>query len=98
MTGTEKLRRDLLVIYRAALERVDGHACVRCHLEAHPPGGAVALVAVGKAACAMTLGALEILGAGVADALVITARDTLEQGFGGFRRLSPSVLPQVAFL
>ncbi len=83
MTGTEKLRRDLLAIYRAALERVDGRACVRRQLETRPPGGAAALVAIGKAACAMAQGALEALGEGVADALVITARDTLDGALRG---------------
>ena len=64
-------RHNLLEIYRAALAAVEGRGAVRRHLEAHPPGGSLHLVAVGKAATSMTLGALDALGDQVSDGLVI---------------------------
>ncbi len=64
-------RRDLLTIYRAALAAVEGRAAVRRHLERHPPDGDLHLVAVGKAATSMALGALDALDTRVVDGLVI---------------------------
>ncbi|MDX1593811.1 MAG: glycerate-2-kinase family protein, partial [Gammaproteobacteria bacterium] len=64
-------RTDLLTIYRTALDAVEGRAATRRYLEAHPPGGDWHLVAVGKAATSMALGALDALGDAVVDGLVI---------------------------
>jgi len=64
-------RRDLLAVYAAALCRVDGRAAVRRHLTGRPVGE-MALVAVGKAAEAMALGALDALGDAIAAGLVVT--------------------------
>jgi hydroxypyruvate reductase len=66
------IRADLLAIYRAGLEAVDGHACVSRFLGTRPPSGTVSLVAIGKAACAMAAGARATLGARLDQALVIT--------------------------
>lgn len=64
-------RRNLLAIYRAALDAVEGRGAVRRYLEAHPPAGPLHLVAVGKAATSMALGALDALGDQVTGGLVI---------------------------
>ena len=64
-------RRNLLAIYRAALAAVEGRGATRRYLEAHPPDGPVHLVAVGKAATSMALGALDALGDRVVGGLVI---------------------------
>lgn len=50
-------RRLLLDAYAAALAAVDGERCVREYLRAHPLEAPVALIAIGKAACAMARGA-----------------------------------------
>ncbi|HEY5718889.1 MAG TPA: glycerate-2-kinase family protein, partial [Gammaproteobacteria bacterium] len=69
---TREPRADLLALYRAALDAVDGRRAVRRHLAAQPPpGGPLHLVAVGKAATSMTLGALDALGPRVVSGLVI---------------------------
>jgi glycerate 2-kinase len=70
-------RRELLLsLLQAALDRVDGRRCVREALtgggEAPRADGPVWLAAVGKAAPAMALGALDALGARITRALVIT--------------------------
>ncbi len=65
-------RRLLLDAYAAALAAVDGARCVREYLRAHPLEAPVALIAIGKAACAMARGARAELGAVIGDALVVT--------------------------
>jgi len=65
-------REQLLEIYSAALAAVHGRRRVRDALTAHPLEGPVALVAVGKAACAMARGAQEALGTAIVDALIVT--------------------------
>jgi len=67
-------RQLLLDAYRAALEVVNGAACVHRWLQAHPLAGPVHVIAIGKAACAMMRGALEEPGLRVADALIVTRR------------------------
>ncbi len=64
-------RRNLLTIYRAALTAVEGRGAVRRYLETHPPDGRLHLVAVGKAATSMALGALDALSDRVVGGLVI---------------------------
>ena len=57
-----RARRDLLEIYSAAVDAVRGQVCVRHELVRDPPAaGPVWLVAIGKAAESMALGALELL-------------------------------------
>ncbi|MGH8133428.1 MAG: DUF4147 domain-containing protein, partial [Steroidobacteraceae bacterium] len=69
-------RRELLLaLLQAALARVDGRRCVRETLQADRgarSGDPVWLAAVGKAAPAMALGAHDVLGANLAQLLVIT--------------------------
>jgi hydroxypyruvate reductase len=65
-------RRTLLELFDAALRAVDGRTCVARYLKTHAVSGNVALFAVGKAASAMTRGALDELRRRVTSALVIT--------------------------
>lgn len=65
-------RNDLLTIYRAALTAVNGRRCVSTALERQALAGEVHLIAIGKAASAMTLGACDLLQERIASALVIT--------------------------
>lgn len=71
-------RRLLLAAFQAAIAAVDGAACVRRRLHAEPLTGAVHLIAIGKAACAMARGAHEVLGARIADAVIVTKRGAAE--------------------
>ena len=64
-------RRNLLAISHAALAAVEGRGAVRRPLAADPPAGPLHLVAVGKAATSMALGALDALGDQVVGGLVI---------------------------
>ena len=74
-----RARRDLLAIYVAAVDAVRGRVCVRRELERDAPGdGPVWLVAIGKAAQSMALGALDVLGGRIARGLVITKRGHLD--------------------
>jgi hydroxypyruvate reductase len=65
-------REQLLETYSVALAAVHGRRRARDWLTTHPLQGPVALVAVGKAACAMARGAHEALGAVIADAFIVT--------------------------
>jgi hydroxypyruvate reductase len=66
-------RDDLLKIYQAALARVAGEQAVAHWLTSHDPGPEPrAVVAIGKAAAAMMLGAKTVLGDRLAAGLVLT--------------------------
>lgn len=65
-------RSHLLSVFHAALQAVHGRTVVRDYLHAHPLPGDIYLVAIGKAAVAMTEGALDALGKHVISGLVIT--------------------------
>jgi hydroxypyruvate reductase len=73
----ESPRRLLLEIYAAALARVEGGAAVRRALETRPLAGPVWIIAIGKAAAAMSEGALSALGKGVRGGLVVTKQGHL---------------------
>jgi len=67
------LRRQALEIFHAALRRVEGRRTVRSALQAHPvPAGERHIVAIGKAAASMAMGAEEALGSDFADGLLVT--------------------------
>jgi len=70
-------RRDLLDIYSAALRRVEGRRCVREYLNASDLDGC-AMVAIGKAAQSMALGAVDALGERIAEGLVISKQGHLD--------------------
>ena len=77
MPDMTRARRDLLAIFQAGLARVDGRSCVRASLQTLQ--GDVSLIALGKAAEAMTLGALDVLGDRVIDGLVISKPGHLDK-------------------
>jgi glycerate 2-kinase len=66
------VRNDLLRIYKAALIRVSGYDAVKRYLEQQPLRGKYRLVAIGKAAASMTLGALAASDEAIEAGLVIT--------------------------
>lgn len=72
MPSADIHRQNLLTVFCAALERVNGRSCVREYLSAHPHNDPVYLIAIGKAATAMTRGAQDVLDGKIRDALVIT--------------------------
>lgn len=59
-------------MFRAALAAVNGRSVVHRHLAAEPLSGAVAVVAVGKAAAAMLAGARDALQQQLSSALLVT--------------------------
>ncbi len=65
-------RRFLLSCFEAALAAVEGRDVVARHLRAAPITGSVHLLAMGKAAVPMAQGALDVLGARIVDAIVVT--------------------------
>lgn len=71
-------RRDLLAIYRAAIDAVGGRACVARFLRAQPLPSPVYLAAVGKASVHMAAGAYDVLSEAIEAALVITKHGHLE--------------------
>jgi hydroxypyruvate reductase len=66
------VRRLALDLYLQALEAVRGDLAVARALSSDPPGTPVAVVAIGKAACAMAAGARKALGGNIDGGLVIT--------------------------
>jgi glycerate 2-kinase len=70
--SADSRRGVLLDLYACACLAVDGRCAVRAALTGRAAADALALIAVGKAAGAMTLGALDVLGAGIARGLVIS--------------------------
>ncbi len=64
-------RAVLLECFRAALDAVDARRCVRASLAARPVSGTWHVVAVGKAAGAMALGAADVLGERLAGGIVV---------------------------
>ncbi len=65
-------------IFRAGLAAAHGHGCVATWLEEHPLSGPVHLVAIGKAACAMSMGANRILHEQIIRSLIITKTGHLD--------------------
>lgn len=70
-------RETLQQLFRAALERVGGRPAVRHALEDDPPAGRAHVLAIGKAASAMTQGAVDVLDDAIATGLVVTKTDHL---------------------
>ena len=66
------VRQLLYELFQASLTAVGGQRCVAGYLSRNPLHRRVSLIAVGKAACAMTRGAREILGSQLVSGLVIT--------------------------
>ena len=69
----DKIRSDLMQIFNSGIDRVRGQRAVIADLQAHPvTADSLHLVAIGKAASDMTLGALDTLGKQIKDGLLIT--------------------------
>lgn len=71
-------RQDLLTIFRGGLARVEGRAVVGDYLQRQPPQAGCSLIAIGKAAQSMAMGAIDILGRRVVDGLVISKAGHLD--------------------
>ena len=56
----------------AGLRAADGRRCTRDYLKSERPPGPLHLLAVGKAAAAMTMGAVDALGVDIADGILVT--------------------------
>ncbi len=80
-------RGVLLDLYASACLAVDGRRSVRAALAGRGGQEPVALIAIGKAASAMTLGALDVLGARVNRGLVISRPGHLDAELGAWRAL-----------
>jgi len=65
-------RELLLACFDSALGAVEGRASVARQLRTNPMEGPVYLIAIGKAAVPMAQGALDVLGTGIVDAVVVT--------------------------
>lgn len=72
------IRDELLRMYQAALTRVSGFDAVRRYLEAQPLQGSHYLIAIGKAAASMALGALAVSDDAIKAGLVITKHGHLD--------------------
>jgi glycerate 2-kinase len=72
------VRNDLLQIYQAGLIRVSGFDAVNRYLERQPLKGEFRLIAIGKAAASMSLGALTAAGDIIKAGLVITKHGHLD--------------------
>jgi len=77
MVDTVGARQDLLAIFQAALNRVEGRHCVRESLKDSEQS--VSLIALGKAAQSMAEGALDALGDRVLDGLVVSKAGHLDE-------------------
>jgi len=74
-------RRDLLEIFQAAMQRVNGRFVVRNFLEIEPLETPFDLVAIGKAAESMAKGVTDVCNEHVQRGLIITKHDHLESRF-----------------
>ena len=72
MPSAEPHRTRLLQVYAAALQAVNGRERVAAHLAQQPLTGEVHVIALGKAACAMVRGAMDVLEGRIASAFIVT--------------------------
>lgn len=75
----EQARSQVLEVFEAGVSRVKGNNAVIEYLQNNPLYGEYYLIAVGKAASSMSLGALSILKDQVTQGLVITKHDHTEE-------------------
>lgn len=83
-----RLRRDLLTCFQAGLSAVDGRTRVYEVLSERRPAGRAHVVAIGKAAAAMSRGALDAWKAGVERGLAITKKGHLSSALLRDRRFT----------
>ncbi len=74
----EQARNDVLKVFEAGVSRVKGNNAVVEYLENNSLSGEYYLIAVGKAASSMSLGALSVLKDQIVSGLVITKHDHTE--------------------
>jgi len=74
-------RRDLLEIFQAALQRVNGRIAVRNALAIEPPATQFDLVTLGKAAESMANGVMDVCNEHIQRGLIITKHGHLESFF-----------------
>ena len=86
MTRT-KVRNDLMCMYQAAISKVSGNFAVSEYLTHHLLAGPCYMVAIGKAASSMSLGAVKILGKQIIEGLIITKHGHLVHALSGDPRL-----------
>jgi hydroxypyruvate reductase len=65
-------RNALIRIYHAALKRVEGRVAVAQWLKSNPMPAALRVIAIGKAAQSMVLGAYDVLDEGIEQALILS--------------------------
>ncbi len=70
--------KKLLEIFQASLKAVNGRTCVRKYLKNSPQSNPTHIVAIGKAASSMMLGALDYVGENLQQGLVITKQGHLD--------------------
>ena len=87
-------RDQLLTLYAAALEAVNGSHCVRAFLQQHAlPDKPVVVLAMGKAAVAMAAGACDILGSRINAGLVVTKEGHVDHSLPACLRVLEAAHP-----
>lgn len=86
--ATDDPRQQLRAIYQAGLDAVQGSSCVTTWLARHPVTQPTSVIAIGKAACAMTSGACHALGDQLQHGLLITRHGYLTPECKGDARLT----------
>ena len=84
----EQARKQVLQIFDAGVSRVKGFNAVADFLKDHSLAGKYHLVAVGKAASSMSLGALSVMQDQIIDGLVITKHDHTEDELRAYKNIS----------
>ncbi len=84
----EQARAQVLQIFEAGVSRVKGFNAVADFLQQNSLSGEYRLVAVGKAASSMSLGALSVAGEQVVDGLVITKHHHTEDELRAYSNIS----------
>jgi hydroxypyruvate reductase len=83
----EQARSQVLKIFEAGVSRVKGNNAVVEFLNNHPLSGEYHLIAVGKAASSMSLGALSVLKDNIIAGLVITKHDHTEDELRAYKNV-----------
>jgi glycerate 2-kinase len=81
-------RQVLQDVYLAGLSAVHGTGCVADYLARSPGKGKLAIVAIGKAASAMAIGALQVPGSGIRRGLIVTRQGHLDSEVSHDARLT----------
>jgi hydroxypyruvate reductase len=87
VSEVRQARALLEALFREALQAVHGRRCVAQYLLAHREPGDIAAIAIGKAACAMMAGAVDILQDAIHSGLVISPAGEEQIGLHTDRRI-----------